>query len=206
MPNLRVNSKTKINEFKKKHNWLVENATIKLNVSNVKTLTNADIESLNCGDVVVKEDASGKHPYLVSFKSATGICLTYVDASLVETQSYDKVNNNWVYNSEDKTEFSSLGGTKLYRHELIFNDAESSKIYCVLNDNTPIITITETIIDKIFKSFGGQINVYGYNWGSLLTMFFDGSTLIIQGMADEGIGLELVEQDYTDITDTVTEL
>lgn len=101
MNNLRVNSKSTIAEFKRKHNWLVDNATIKLNVSNIKSLSNEDIESLNCGDVVLKEDASGKHAYLVTFRNDTGICLTYVDASVVETQSYDKVNNNWNYNSED---------------------------------------------------------------------------------------------------------
>ena len=30
------------------------------------------------------------------------MCITYHDASVVETQSYDKVGDNWVYNSEDK--------------------------------------------------------------------------------------------------------
>ena len=149
MVNLRVNSKTKINEFKKKHNWLVEKATVKLNVSNIKSLSNDDIESLKCGDVVLKEDASGKHAYLVTFRNDTGICLTYVDASVVETQSYDKSGNNWVYNSEDKFEFvnvenapsgtiqdvlglDNLGhlvkgavssGTKLYMHTLDTTDS-----------------------------------------------------------------------------------
>lgn len=101
--NLKVNSKSTIAEFKRKHNWLVENSTIKLNVSNIKSLTNEDIESLRCGDIVLKEDDSGKHAYLVTFRNNTGICLTYVDASVIETQSYDKVNNVWTYNSEDKT-------------------------------------------------------------------------------------------------------
>ena len=51
----------------------------------------------------MKKDASGYHAYIISFKNATGICLTYTDAYCVETQSYDKVGQNWVYNSEDKT-------------------------------------------------------------------------------------------------------
>lgn len=100
---LKVNSKTDILEFKRKHNLLVENGTIKANVSNIKTLSNDVINNLRCGDVVLKEDSTGKHAYLVSFKSDTGLCLTYCDAYCVETQSYDKVENNWVYNSEDKT-------------------------------------------------------------------------------------------------------
>ena len=105
--NLKVNSKTDILEFKRKHNLLVENGTIKANVSNIKELTNDVINNLRCGDVVLKEDSTGKHAYLVSFKSDTGLCLTYVDASCVETQSYDKSGNNWVYNSEDKSEITT---------------------------------------------------------------------------------------------------
>ena len=101
--NLKVNSKTDILEFKRKHNLLVENGTIKANVSNIKSLSNDVINNLRCGDIVLKEDSTGKHAYLVSFKSDTGLCLTYCDAYCVETQSYDKSGNNWVYNSEDKT-------------------------------------------------------------------------------------------------------
>ena len=100
---LKVNSKTDILEFKRKHNLLVEEGTIKANVTNIKSLSNDVINNLRCGDVVLKEDSTGKHAYLVSFKSDTGLCLTYVDASCVETQSYDKSGENWVYNSEDKT-------------------------------------------------------------------------------------------------------
>ena len=101
--NLKVNSKTDILEFKRKHNLLVENGSIKANVSNIKSLSNDVINNLRCGDVVLKEDSSGKHAYLVSFKSDSGLCLTYCDAYCVETQSYDKSGDNWVYNSEDKT-------------------------------------------------------------------------------------------------------
>ena len=72
-------------------------------VDNVKTLSNEDIAQLRAGDIVVKQDASGNHPYMVSFRGETGICLTYTDASCIETQSYDLVDEEWTYNSEDKT-------------------------------------------------------------------------------------------------------
>ena len=72
-------------------------------VSDVKSLSNEVISQLKAGDIVVKHDNSGNHPYIVSFRGETGICLTYTDAYCVETQSYDKVGQNWVYNSEDKT-------------------------------------------------------------------------------------------------------
>lgn len=70
---------------------------------NVKALSNSQIDLLRCGDYLVKKDASGEHAYKVTFKSDTGMCITYMDAYCVETQSYDKVDGNWVYNSEDKT-------------------------------------------------------------------------------------------------------
>ena len=70
---------------------------------NVKTLSNAQIDLLRCGDYLVKKDASGEHAYKVTFKSDTGMCITYHDASVIETQSYDKVDGVWTYNSEDKT-------------------------------------------------------------------------------------------------------
>lgn len=77
-------------------------------VTNIKNIPSATINKLDCGDIVLKKDSSGLHAYIVSFRNATGICLTYTDAYCVETQSYDKVGQNWVYNSEDKTILNSL--------------------------------------------------------------------------------------------------
>lgn len=74
-----------------------------LECEDIKALSNSQIDLLRCGDYLVKKDASGEHAYKVTFKSDTGLCLTYHDASVIETQSYDKVDGNWVYNSEDKT-------------------------------------------------------------------------------------------------------
>lgn len=74
-----------------------------LEVSDVKALSNSQIDLLRCGDYLVKKDASGEHAYKVTFKSATGMCITYHDAYCVETQSYDKIDGVWTYNSEDKT-------------------------------------------------------------------------------------------------------
>ena len=72
---------------------------------NVKTLSNSQIDLLRCGDYLVKKDASGEHAYKVTYKKdKVGMCITYHDASVIETQSYDYVDGNWVYNSEDKTE------------------------------------------------------------------------------------------------------
>ena len=73
-------------------------------VADVKNIDGEILSQLKCGDIVIKEDASGEHAYIVSYRGETGICLTYADASVVETQSYDLVDDEWVYNSEDKTD------------------------------------------------------------------------------------------------------
>lgn len=75
----------------------------------VKALSNAQIDLLRCGDYLVKKDASGEHAYKVTYKSATGMCITYMDASVIETQSYDKIDGVWTYNSEDKSPVSPDG-------------------------------------------------------------------------------------------------
>lgn len=82
-----------------------ELATIKkIETTNITTLTTEQLNALNCGDIVIKLTGEYKHSYRVSFKKDDeGICLTYSDASLVETVSYDLVEGEWVYNSTDST-------------------------------------------------------------------------------------------------------
>lgn len=74
-------------------------------VASMVALTTSQINTLSAGDIVLKKDESGYHSYLVSYKKdGTGICLTYTDASCVETVSYDLTDGEWVYNSTDFTE------------------------------------------------------------------------------------------------------
>lgn len=73
-------------------------------VDNIKAISGDILTKLKAGDIVLKNTNGQLHAYNVSFKKdGTGICLTYTDASVVETQSYDYTNGAWVYNSEDKT-------------------------------------------------------------------------------------------------------
>lgn len=75
-----------------------------IKTNDITKLTDNQIDSIDCGDVVIKVDETGGHSYLVSYKKAkTGICLTYTDASVVETVSYDYTEGHWVYNSTDIT-------------------------------------------------------------------------------------------------------
>lgn len=69
--------------------------------ANPESLTSAQCEALTVGDQVIKEDASGKHVYTVTYKSATGMCLTYGDAENIETIAYDKADDTW--SKTDKT-------------------------------------------------------------------------------------------------------
>ena len=73
-------------------------------VADVKNIDGEILSQLKCGDIVIKEDSSGEHAYIVTYRGETGICITYADASVVETQSYDLVDDEWVYNSEDKSD------------------------------------------------------------------------------------------------------
>lgn len=70
-------------------------------VANPESLTSEQCEALKIGDIVIKSDASGSHAYKVSYKSSTGMCLTYADAENVETIAYDKENSAW--SKTDKT-------------------------------------------------------------------------------------------------------
>lgn len=84
----------------------VASAAVALEVEDIKGLTSEQLDSLEAGDKVVKKTGKQKHTYTVSYKGegvGEGLCLTYVDASVVETQSYDHTDSGWVYNGEDKT-------------------------------------------------------------------------------------------------------
>lgn len=106
---------------------------VALNVADVKALTTAQCNSLRCGDIVTKEDATGKHAYIVSYKKdGTGMCLTYADGSgYIETVSYDLTGDEWAYNSTD-----------------VFKGEECAKIYKV---DKPIIRLTSDEINEFFN-------------------------------------------------------
>lgn len=76
-----------------------------IEVADITKLTNDQLDALNCGDRVIKQTGTAEHAYVVSYKDAEngGICLTYTDASTVETVSYDHTESGWAYNSTDTT-------------------------------------------------------------------------------------------------------
>ena len=74
-------------------------------VANITEIPGEILDALNVGDKVAKKTGTAQHLYVVSYKDAEngGLCLTYTDASTVETVSYDHTESGWAYNSTDKT-------------------------------------------------------------------------------------------------------
>lgn len=73
-------------------------------ITDMTKLTDDQCNALECGDIVLKKTTNQYHSYRVSYKEKdTGMCLTYVDATSVETISYDYTGGHWVYNSTDHT-------------------------------------------------------------------------------------------------------
>ena len=82
-----------------------------IEVKNIKQLSDEQCNGLKVGDVVAKKTGKQYHLYLVTFKQdKSGLCLSYFDASCIETQSYDYTTGHWVYNSQDLTSFADIGG------------------------------------------------------------------------------------------------
>ena len=80
---------------------------VKIKTSDITNLSTKDINKLKAGDIVLKKTGNQKYAYIVSYKEENqGICLTYTDASVIETVSYDynTTTKVWVYNSTDITQ------------------------------------------------------------------------------------------------------
>lgn len=85
--------------------WTEQKDTVP-EVTDIKAIPAKVLDALKCGDKIVKVTGKQKHLYEVSYKGegvGEGICLTYVDAGLIETVSYDLTVSGWVYNSTDKS-------------------------------------------------------------------------------------------------------
>ena len=96
---------------------------VKIKTSDITALSTKDINKLKAGDIVLKKTGNQKHAYIVSYKEENqGICMTYTDASLVETVSYDynSETQEWTYNSTDKTELSGYTETLYYNHYITY--------------------------------------------------------------------------------------
>ena len=92
-----------ITELNKKIDEVKDESVAHIEVSDIKALTQDQCELLRSGDIVNKVDETGKHSYRVSYKGATGMCLTYSDCENVETVAYEKTEGTWAWDSTDVT-------------------------------------------------------------------------------------------------------
>lgn len=89
-------------------------------VENITSISGEILSNLKAGDVILKKTGEQYHSYRVSFKKDDeGICLTYTDASVVETVSYDLVGTTWTYNSTDVTPLGVV--STMYNHNITIN-------------------------------------------------------------------------------------
>lgn len=163
-------------------NGNVINANIKaIETSNITGLTTEQCEALNVGDVVIKLTSNQKHTYTVSYKEAgVGICLTYTDASVSETVSYDFVDNAWVYNSTDVTPLGGGSSAKLYQHFIVANvyieadDVEYDLMFNYYSTSNTKLTTMEQIIN-LLKSRCNEENNLSQTNGLNIGVFYIGN-------------------------------
>lgn len=83
------------------------NALAPVEVTDITAIPSDVLDALQPGQSVVKITGKQRHTYTVTYKGegvGEGICISYFDASLIETVSYDFTADGWVYNSTDKWE------------------------------------------------------------------------------------------------------
>lgn len=180
-----------------------------IDVEDITAISSSILQNLKGGDIIRKVDSTGKHSYFCSFKKdGTGLCLTYTDASVVETVSYDKSGSNWVYNSTDITELGGGGGgTQLYKHSvnITYMDGEVQ-----LAKTFEIITDSASQFEKLTSGGPPRIS----SAGNIIS--FDKALLMISYYNQKSIGTYYIYEnnawrvvsinDGTVNSDTVTPL
>ena len=70
-------------------------------ITDIKALTNIQIDSLKIGDTVIKTTGDEKHSYTVVYKKDDEMSLVYADCWTVEEVYYEKHDGNWTYIQTD---------------------------------------------------------------------------------------------------------
>ena len=64
-------------------------------ITDITSLTNAQIDNLKTGDTVIKTTGDEKHSYTVAYKKDDEMSLVYADCWTIEEVYYEKNGNNW---------------------------------------------------------------------------------------------------------------
>ena len=203
-----------------------------LEVKNVKQLNDEQCNGLKVGDIVAKKTGKQYHCYIVTFKQDKGgLCLSYFDASCIETQSYDYTAGHWVYNSEDKTALVNVeaaptgeiqdvlgldaenklvkgavsGGTKLYLHNIPFYSQTTPYPATfrlrIINNEPEPITDFSDLATKINTSFSSRYSEYFI----ITPPVYSGNALTIHYIAAGGTDMSITSN-VESVNDNVTEL
>lgn len=203
----------------------LEKAPAKLVASgSIKDLTTDEINDLQAGDIVVKTTGNQEHTYIVTYKEeGQGICLTYVDASVVETVSFDYVDGEWVYNSTDVTSlekhlyqfclYISSNDTPIFGLSTKGFDTNNNHITLYdagsLNNDLSEDTlklIYECIKNNPVESYDSRNATYGlsYNDGKVSFLINDGEEILFSDASDliryinNGAFLNDITNDYSE--------
>ena len=181
--------------------------------SDVKALSNSQINLLRCGDYLVKKDEAGSHAYKVAYKKSNEMSLVYCDYHNVEEVYYEKNSSGWHYvsteinpidtyqdvtkaqsgtiqdvlglNSSGKLVKGSVGGgTQLYKHIIEFTDYNIVKIISTRQSAYTTSTLNKTNVDSECISCNLLVNDTSADLcGPLLNSTSDGLVFIVN---DEG--------------------
>lgn len=75
-------------------------------VTDITKLSGDQLDQMQPGNIVVKNDETGGHAYVCTYKGPGGLCLTYADCENVETVAYTKMDATWSY---DDTTVTNIG-------------------------------------------------------------------------------------------------
>lgn len=113
-------------------------------ITDVKALTNSQINSLKTGDTVIKTTGNEKHSYTVVYKKDDEMSLVYADRWTVEEVYYEKQNGNWTYIQTDT-----------FKPENYYTKQEmNDKLDDILGVNANDIEALRSIIDDLDDETG----------------------------------------------------
>lgn len=75
-------------------------------VTDITNLSGDQLDQMQPGNIVIKNDETGGHAYVCTYKGPGGLCLTYADCKNVETVAYTKTDATWSY---DDTTVTNIG-------------------------------------------------------------------------------------------------
>ena len=155
--------------------------------TNIKALSNSQIDLLRCGDYLVKKTGKQEHAYKVAYKQDDEMALIYCDYHNIEEVYYEKnAQGNWAWVSTENKNLDSVpsvsdvntqianlveGGTlenakPLYFHPITIYRSETDfkclfTMIIINNDSTPF---TKTTLINYLHSHTGRYLINGaYN-------------------------------------------